>query len=527
VLFWVKNRILLTIFTFILIISLQLPTYSAETINFNYGLLGFKIKVEDLNIFAKEGKITKHLNFYLKRVPLEKQEQVRKFLQSDYKIDPVLAYRFSRTSVGEKLLTRFGEIIQIPHNRNGFYALRAAAVQTAEDRSTGVSLINFLEHFPTDIKINLSELLQLIKNINNDRKDIEQLLDQTSLKTTNDLDRSIDNKIQELSTIGKFSTTKQTLEFEDSQRNRTLITDLYLPQSTSSISINSGFPVIVISNGLGAKRDRFEELAQHLASHGFAVVAPDHPGSDFQRQKAFLKGKYRENFDATEFIDRPLDITYLLDRLATMPEYNLDLERVGLFGYSIGGVTAFSLAGAPINFDRLQQNCHASLNLLNISTLYQCRALELPPKPYYLQDKRIKAAFLFVPFGNSLFGGLLNQITIPMMWQTVDRDYLTSLLIEQIPAFNSLGSQDKYLIISENLPHSTVTLTRQESEALANKNFARISKKYQNTLALVFFEIYVKGDREYLSYLSIDFLQSLTQKPYQLHLFDESTKILK
>ncbi|NJP22447.1 MAG: alpha/beta hydrolase [Hydrococcus sp. CRU_1_1] len=88
---WVKHRLLLTIATFILIIFLQLPIHSAERINFNYGLLGFNIKVEDLAIFAKEGKITRHLNFYLKRISAEKQEKLRKFLQSDYKIDPVLA----------------------------------------------------------------------------------------------------------------------------------------------------------------------------------------------------------------------------------------------------------------------------------------------------------------------------------------------------------------------------------------------------------------------------------------------------
>ena len=43
----------------------------------------------------------------------------------------------------------------------------------------------------------------------------------------------------------------------------------------------------VVSNGLGTKGDRFVELANHLASHGFAVVILDHPGSDRQRQKAY------------------------------------------------------------------------------------------------------------------------------------------------------------------------------------------------------------------------------------------------
>lgn len=506
-----KHRFLLTIFTVILIIFLQLPIYSAERVKFNYGLLGFNIKVEDLAIFAKEGKITRHLNFYLKRISPEKQEKLRKFLQSDYKIDPVLAYRFSRTSVGQKLLTRFGEIVQIPTNRNGFYGLRAAAVQTAEDAASGVSLINFLQHFPTDIQINLPKLLKLIEEISDSQKDLDKLLTLIA-RDNNRSTQIIIDKVKELSSIGKFSTTLQTLEFYDSKRARTLITDIYLPQSVNS-------RVIIVSNGLGAKRDRFEELAQHLASHGFAVVIPDHPGSNFVRQKAFLKGLHRENFDSTEFIDRPLDISYLLDKLAEMPELNLDLSRVGIFGYSIGSTTAFSLAGAKINFDRLNKDCSLSLNLLNISTLYQCRALELSNKQYALQDNRIKAAFLFVPFGNSLYGEELNKISIPMMWQTVDLDFLTSLLLEQIPAFNNLGSQDKYLIISQKLPHSTVTLTKQESEALSNKILAKVGKTYQNTLALLFFKTYIQ-QQEDNSLLSSDFVRGLAEEPYKLHLIN-------
>ncbi|NJP22449.1 MAG: hypothetical protein HC763_29390 [Hydrococcus sp. CRU_1_1] len=92
-----------------------------------------------------------------------------------------------------------------------------------------------------------------------------------------------------------------------------------------------------------------------------------------------------------------------------------------------------------------------------------------------------------------------------MMWQTVDRDFLTSLLLEQIPAFNNLGSQDKYLIISEKLPHSTVTLTKQESEALSNKTLAKVGKIYQNTLALLFLKPIFNSKKIILFYLLILF----------------------
>ncbi len=99
-----------------------------------------------------------------------------------------------------------------------------------------------------------------------------------------------------------------------------------------------------------------------------------------------------------------------------------------------------SLAGAKIDLTQLKQDCARPLDLLNISILYQCRALELSPQRQSLKDERIEAAFLFVPFGNSLFSPEeLGKITIPVMSQVVDRDFLTSLLTEQMPLFNSLG----------------------------------------------------------------------------------------
>ena len=271
---------------------------------------------------------------------------------------------------------------------------------------------------------------------------------------------------------------------------------------------------------MGAKRDRFEELANYLASSGFGVVIPDHPGSDRRRQKAFLKGLYQENFAATDFIDRPLDISYILDRLEELngDRFNnrLDLGHVGLFGYSIGGTTGLSLAGAEFDFTRLEQDCAQPLNLLNISILYQCRALELPRTKQSFKDDRIKAAYMFVPFGRSIFGeGLQQEISIPVMFQVVDQDFLTSLLEEQVPLFNSLG-QDSYLVISEKLPHSNATLS--EEAQLSQAETSQVAKTYQNLLSLVFFQSYVAEDPSYIPYLSAEYLQAIAQEPYELHL---------
>ncbi|MEM9276673.1 MAG: alpha/beta hydrolase [Cyanobacteria bacterium P01_F01_bin.143] len=123
-----KYSLLFTVTTLINLITLESPTIPAESINFNYSLLGFEVKVADLELFATQGKITKNLNFYLKRISPEQRKKLQQFLTQSYEVNPVLVYRYSRTSVGIKLLERIGKIIQIPHDINGFYGLRAAVV---------------------------------------------------------------------------------------------------------------------------------------------------------------------------------------------------------------------------------------------------------------------------------------------------------------------------------------------------------------------------------------------------------------
>ncbi|MEL7523881.1 MAG: alpha/beta fold hydrolase, partial [Cyanobacteria bacterium J06553_1] len=314
---------------------------------------------------------------------------------------------------------------------------------------------------------------------------------------------------------GKYQAEKQTLELYDAQRDRQLNTDLYLPKNRTG-----AIPTVVVSNGLGAKRDRFAGLARYLVSYGYAVIIPDHPGSDRQRQKDFVRGLYQENFDATDFVDRPLDISFILDRLEELNsdsfDNRLDLEEVGLFGYSIGGTTGLSLAGAKFDWEQLEQDCAQPLNLTNISILYQCRALEIPRNNQPLKDDRIQAAYMFVPFGHSIFGKeLQDDISIPIMFQVVDQDFLTSLLEEQVPLFNSLA-ENNYLVISEKLPHSNVTLSKEAQSSQAEA--VKVAKTYQNILSLAFFQSYIAQDPDFLDCLTAEYLQAIAQEPYNLHL---------
>ncbi len=98
-----------------------------------------------------------------------------------------------------------------------------------------------------------------------------------------------------------------------------------------------------------------------------------------------------------------LDVKYILNELEKANQSDarfkgkLNLQQVGVFGQSLGGYTALALAGAEINFGKLQKDCQPEVlqDTWNMSLLLQCRALALNKgtgKKLNLRDERVKAA---------------------------------------------------------------------------------------------------------------------------------------
>jgi predicted dienelactone hydrolase len=493
-----------------------LPVTAAERIKFYYSVFGFSISVRDLANFAETGEITPNLAYYLDRLDADRQQQLRKLLKSRYKIDDMVVYRFSRTYTGEKLLSKFGELIQIPGGRNGFYGLRGA-ILTAAKQPDGINIISILQAFPTDIELNFSQSMAVVGQFSRLKQETENYM--KSFQESSD--RSIQSqpnidfdRLPDLRQAGKINYTKNTVTFFDPKRDRTIVTDLYIPETNT----NNKIPVIFISNGVGAKKTRFRGVAEHLVSHGFAVIIPDHSGSNDRRQQDFFVGLYKENFDSQDFVDRPLDITFVLDKLeeSNHDRYRnrLELKKVGIFGYSFGGATALSLAGAEINFPQLQEDCGEKLNPINISILYQCRALELPEQNKSLEDKRITSVFLFVPFGKSLFGKTgIEKVKIPIFWQATDEDLITPLILEQTPAFEWLKGT-KYLAISQGLPHALVTLRSSNNKEESIEKIASIMNNYLNAMSLAFFQTHNASNEDYRIYLNPIYTRYITEQSY-------------
>lgn len=111
-------------------------------------------------------------------------------------------------------------------------------------------------------------------------------------------------------------------------------------------------PVVVYSHGAGSHRSDTTIVVQELASHGYVVVTVDHTYDGFSEFPDGRVTVQEDNYDATPWTYSH-DLRFVLDQIADLaagrnPDVGharlpaglgsaLDLNRIGMFGWSKGG----------------------------------------------------------------------------------------------------------------------------------------------------------------------------------------------
>lgn len=510
------------------------PLLAAERIFISFKFLERSIPVKDLEIYAKEGRVSRELAPYLGYFGADQQSQVRASLQERLNLNAVAVSQFLYTPVGEALLGRIQQVVRTKSRQGSLFALRSALILAANDPE-GLTALSVLRHFPSSgVQVDLTAALAILNQV------------QTSVKTTSNAVAAVIQQSKaepqadslagwSLTQTGLYSWERISLDLKDESEKRLAYTgrarefaaDLYFPTAPST----QPYPVLVISHGFNSDRTTYAYLAKHLASHGYVVVLPEHSGSNGQQLADLFQGKTKTVIDRTEFVDRPLDVSYLLDYLEKNsipdPQFQgqVDLKRVGILGHSYGGYTALALAGAVPNFGQLKQACNTDLNnTLNLSLILQCQALQSPNQTMALADERINAVIAISPIGGSLFGKAgYENIKVPVMMVTGGADTVAPALPEQILPFTWLTTPEKRLVLIDQGTHySTGNTSKTSPDVLSEFGTdggpSALARFYTATLSTAFFGRYIRNQEQLDTFLTPSYAAKLSRRPLTLHL---------
>jgi predicted dienelactone hydrolase len=147
----------------------------------------------------------------------------------------------------------------------------------------------------------------------------------------------------ELLKPGAFDVGVQEMVFVDTSRptaanrdyagdtKRTFNTTLWFP-----IGADSAHPLVIHSHGLTSARNDLSYVAEQLASHGYVVAAADYP---------LTYGGAPGRPNSVDVLNQPEDVSFLIDSMLALNgadkpfDGTIDSQRIGLMGYSLGGLT--------------------------------------------------------------------------------------------------------------------------------------------------------------------------------------------
>lgn len=485
----------------------------------------------------------KTCEIYLEGTNTDLQAKCRRVLQTRLRLSPKQLHHFFDTSMGALLLEWFEGFLQWPDHHNPKQALKELLQQMATDPE-GLSLLSALRHCPETLQLNLDHLLLTAKRVKWLMEATQVTADtihRLAIAETQHIPTEQFAALPDLRTVGEYEVRQSHLTLpgrrqathpEDKPRSLKVV--CYEPHPWPS----QPTPVIVQSHGLASSPEDVDLYACHLASYGYFVVAPQHPGSDVQQVRRMLAGNTPEVFKFSAFIDRPLDISYLLDELGQIEGRSwtdrLNLEQVGIMGYSFGAYISFALAGAALHFKGLERACGLPIRDPNLSLLLQCQALVLPQQHYPLRDTPIQAIFSLDSVGSEAFGTVgLAQIQVPVMLVVGFDDVVAPLILEQIRIFQGLKGLHQYLVLMPGKSHIRdmqrfaraldlkMDWTPQSVSSPEKVAFVDDSIK---ALSVAFLGQHLQPQQADTPYLSADYATYLSQPPYALWLISEKSQ---
>ena len=209
------------------------------------------------------------------------------------------------------------------------------------------------------------------------------------------------------------------------------------------------FPLVLMSHGYGGWNTQFSNLAEHLATQGYVVAAIDHQDMAVDGAASFLLSF------GNVLADRALDQRQVLAKIIAdvgahqAPYLDLvDLQSVGLIGYSMGGYGAINTAGASYQFD------DGPLSKLPKASQDRLRQAEAQPAP-------IKSLILFSPWGGQPDSRVWNaaglaKIKLPVLLVVGDQDDVVNFSHGVSWLYDNMTGTERHMLVYREARHNIV-----------------------------------------------------------------------
>jgi predicted dienelactone hydrolase len=512
------------------ILGINTSAKAADTVVVRFGLFAESISVADLQTAAETGKFSSDLASFTNKLSEQDRRLILGALRTRLPLNVVTISRLLNTQIGTTILTDLATAL-VRKDQAGTQALRAGFVLGSLSPQ-GLSILSFIKAYPSDrLEINLRQAFAVASNLNSGFWLTQQFMLAIAPQfnpTTSQLSFPFDP-----SQAGDAQVQVLGLQLNDQKRDRKIPVDVYWSNASTADK-----PVIVFSHGFASVRTDMRYLAEHLASHGYIVVALEHPGSNATHTDLAIKNNTRL-IQPQEFLERPKDISFVLDELeklnqkANQPlQGKIATNNAMVIGYSFGGGTALAIAGAEVQLENLKQRCKKNVAGFSLGETLQCVAQELPANRYQLGDQRIKRAIALSPTASLIFGkNGLSKLQVPTLIWAASADKTVPALPEQIVGFRQIPSP-KWLVgilgathLSVKDPSTTTDQEQRINTALSGGEVvgeqAADIRKYLKAIALSFAAQLTPEAEKYAVFLTPDYAQFASSQAFPIRLVTE------
>lgn len=503
------------------------PSLASERIVLKIGPLRQSIEINDLDRFARTGEVPDSLKIYSGLLSPEVQQALYQKLDLDPKMSDRIIGDVLDSANGELLLDALSEIAP-----NMTLDQLQSAIRLASSQADGLNVIGVLRAIPQEtLEVDLTAAIGLVSQLN------FSTLESSSLSSVLDQELEVALAIPPDSNIdptaeGPERTYQRSMTMFDEDRQRSIPVEMYW-------SRNPQGPLVVLSHGFGADRFFLRYIAEHLSSYGLTVVSLEHPGSNLRALEglpidpAIIETPGRL-LPASEFLDRPRDVSFVLNRLEALNERSvfkglLNTDDVTIIGHSLGGYTGLALAGAQLDLRSLQNFCGTIAPLaISPADWLQCAAIDLEEQQADLSDDRIKQVMAMNPLVGQLFGEAgLSEVNVPTLLLTATKDGVTPTLDQQLAPFAQL-SGPKYLLAVIGGTHLSAGDPGNVNPALTQLPFMSELDVQQTSelrrllrgLSLSFVEQRTAEADDYKPFLSAGYVQSFSTPALPLRFAD-------